>query len=606
MSGDPETALLADRRRLYAAVAAVAVLAVVARFVGLGARPAHWDEARVGYWILDYLRTGDFEYRAIIHGPFIHHVNRILFGVLEPNDYTMRIVPAAIGSLLPLSALLLRDRLRPIETVVLAAFLSFSPILLYYSRFMRGDLMLAAFMFTAFAFFVRAVDTGRSRHVAAGFLFSGLGFTVKENALLYILCWLGAVALVFDSRLYVSRYRTPASADGGAAPMTARGDWTDVFVADIERAARGVRRVLPGVLAGLVLFFGVIVYMYAPRTGVPGGVGLNQVAVAPGVLPDVLDEALVGSAQEYYGTWIDSDLSESVYTRYLGAMAEDTVTGALAVSIAGIGGFLVERYAADEPRPLVMVGFYWALASFLGYPAVVDQAAAGNWTVIHVAVAMAIPAAVGVGYVVRWGHDALRADDSTGVALAAVVLVLVVAVVGWSSLSVVYLNDTSPDNGVIQYAQPKDNIQPEMAAMDRLADGEGTDVLLYGSFLVKDSPPDTSQYYPACSEWFNALPLPWYYTASNASVDCARSSDDLPGADKPAPPVVIAKADRDVQVDGGDSETSLAVPDELQERFPGYEASIKYIRTTDTPVVILIDRDRLDGDLREQSGRLAE
>ncbi len=601
MSGDPEIALLADRRRLYAAVAAVAVLALLARFVGLGDRPAHWDEARVGYWILDYLRTGAFEYRAIIHGPFIHHANRLLFGVLEPNDYTMRIVPAAIGGLLPLSVLLLRDRLRPVETVALAAFLSFSPILLYYSRFMRGDLMIAAFMFTAFSFLVRAVDTGLSRHVAAGFFFTGLGFTVKENALLYVLCWLGGVVLLFDARLYVSRYRTPASADGGTAPITARGNWTDVFVADIERAARGVRRVLPGVLAGLVLFLGVIVYMYAPRTAVPGGVGLNQVAVTPGVLPEVLNEALIGSAQEYYGTWIDSDLSESVYTRYLGEMVEDTVTGALAVSVAGIGGFLIERYAADEPRPLVMVGFYWALASFLGYPAVVDQAGAGNWTVIHVAAPMAIPAAVGVGHVVRWGHDAFQDDDGTGVGLAAVVLVLVVAVVGWSSLSVVYLNPTSPDNSVVQYAQPKDDIQPEMAAMGRLADGEGTDVLLYGSFMVKEDPPDTSQYYPACSEWFNALPLPWYYTASDASVDCARSSAALPAADEPAPPVVIAKAERDVQVDGGESKTSLAAPEELQERFPGYEASIKRIRTTDTPVVFLIDRDRLEErDLREE------
>ena len=602
MSGDPERTLLADRRRLYAAVAAVAVLAAVARFVGLGARPAHWDEARVGYWILDYLRTGAFEYRAIIHGPFIHHVNRILFGVLEPNDYTMRIVPAAIGSLLPLSALLLRDRLRPVETVVLAAFLSFSPVLLYYSRFMRGDLMVAAFMFTAFAFLVRAVDTGRSRHVAAGFLFAGLGFTVKENALLYVLCWLGSLALLFDARLYVSRYRSPAT-DGGAAPVTARGDWTDVFVADIERAARGVRRVLPGVVAGLALFVGVIVYMYAPRTAVPGGIGLNQVAVAPGVVPDVLQEAVVGSAQEYYGTWIDSDLSESVYSDYLTTMARDTVAGALAVTVAGVGGFLVERYAADEPRPLVMVGFYWALASFLGYPAAVDQAGAGNWTVAHVAAPMAIPAAVGVGYVVRWGYDAFRSDDSTGVGLAAVVLVLVVAVLGWSSLSVVYLNATSPDNGVVQYAQPRDDIQPEMAAMDRLADGEGTDVLLYGSFMTKSDPPASSQYYPACSEWFNALPLPWYYTASNASVDCAQDEDALPGPNESAPPVIIAKADRDVTTVGNETEASLAAPDELAERFPGYEVSIKRIRTSDTPVAFLVDPDRLE---QRRAGRLAE
>jgi uncharacterized protein (TIGR03663 family) len=599
MSGPPDPPpLLDDPRRLYAAVAVVAVLALLARFVGLGSRPAHWDEARVGYWILDYIRTGAFEYRAIIHGPFIHHANRVVFAVLEPNDFTMRIVPALIGGLMPLSALLLRDRLRPIETVALAGFLAFSPILLYYSRFMRGDLMLAAFMFAAFACFVRAVDTGKGRFVVAGMLLSALGFTVKENALLYVLCWLGGLALVFDTRLYVSRYREAAGAspDGGAAPVTARGDWTDVFVADIERAARGVRGVLPSVLVGAVGFLLVIVFMYAPRTPVAGGVGINQVVATPGVLPAVLEEALIGSAEEYYGTWINSDLSESVYTRYLGALARDTAAGALAVSIAGTGGFLIERYAAEKPRPLVMLAFYWALASFLGYPAVVDQAAAGNWTVIHVAAPMAIPAAVGVAYVVRWGQDAFRTDDRTGVGLAALVLLLVVALVAWSSLSVVYLNPTGPDNEVVQYAQPRDDIQPEMAALDRLADGEGTDVLLYGTFMVQEDPPETSEFYPACSDWFNALPLPWYYTVSDATVDCARTAEALPAANETAPPVVIAKADEDVRIDNGSSSTFLQVPEELEERFPGYDASIKRIRTTDTPVVFLIDRDRLPAD----------
>jgi uncharacterized protein (TIGR03663 family) len=354
--------------------------------------------------------------------------------------------------------------------------------------------------------------------------------------------------------------------------------------------------VLPSVLAGVVGFLVVIVFMYAPRTPVAGGVGINQVVATPGVLPAVLEEALIGSAEEYYGTWINSDLSESVYTRYLGALARDTAAGALAVSIAGTGGFLIERYAAEKPRPLVMLAFYWALASFLGYPAVVDQAAAGNWTVIHVAAPMAIPAAVGVAYVVRWGQDAFRTDDRTGVGLAALVLLLVVALVAWSSLSVVYLNPTGPDNEVVQYAQPRDDIQPEMAALDRLADGEGTDVLLYGTFMVQEDPPETSEFYPACSDWFNALPLPWYYTVSDATVDCARTAEALPAANETAPPVVIAKADEDVRIDNGSSSTFLQVPEELEERFPGYDASIKRIRTTDTPVVFLIDRDRLPAD----------
>ena len=70
------------RRRVVVAVAAATLLALLVRFAFLGDRVFHWDEGRVGYWILQYQATGEWEYRAIVHGPFLFHVNEFLFGVL--------------------------------------------------------------------------------------------------------------------------------------------------------------------------------------------------------------------------------------------------------------------------------------------------------------------------------------------------------------------------------------------------------------------------------------------------------------------------------------------------------------------------------------------
>ena len=90
------------------AVANVALLALVTRLYRLGERVAHWDEARVAYWTMRYIETGNFDYRPIIHGPFYHHVNRHVFAWLGANDFTMRLVVAVIGALLPVPLLLFR------------------------------------------------------------------------------------------------------------------------------------------------------------------------------------------------------------------------------------------------------------------------------------------------------------------------------------------------------------------------------------------------------------------------------------------------------------------------------------------------------------------
>ena len=174
------TARLRDRDgpdRITLAVVAVVVAASAARFYRLGARTAHFDEGRVAYWVLDYAASGNVRYRPIIHGPFLQHVTEVVFGVLGPTDFSMRLVVAAVTGLFPLAALLLRERLRDVEVVALAALWAFTPVVLYYSRFVRGDPLVAAFAVTAFALFVRTVDTGRRRY-----FYAGVGFLAGSAA----------------------------------------------------------------------------------------------------------------------------------------------------------------------------------------------------------------------------------------------------------------------------------------------------------------------------------------------------------------------------------------------------------------------------------------
>ncbi|MEF8828706.1 MAG: flippase activity-associated protein Agl23, partial [Haloarcula sp.] len=185
-----------DPRATVKVVVAVTLLGLVLRVAALGSRVAHFDEGRVAYWALHLRDSGSFAYRYIIHGPFIQHVDSWVFAVAGPTDFTMRLPVAIVGGLLPLTALLFREHLRSDETVLMAAFLALNPVLLYFSRFMRSDVLVAAFMFAAFGLLVRFVDTRKPRYLYGVGAFMALGFASKENAIVYVLTWLGATGLL--------------------------------------------------------------------------------------------------------------------------------------------------------------------------------------------------------------------------------------------------------------------------------------------------------------------------------------------------------------------------------------------------------------------------
>jgi uncharacterized protein (TIGR03663 family) len=560
----------ADRDPTVLVVIGVTLLALVARLLLLGDRVAHWDEARVGYIVLDFLETGVYEYHPIVHGPFLHHVDRLVFATLGASDFTMRLVPALIGGLLPLVALLFRARLSDEETVALAGFLALNPILLYYSRFFRGDLPVGAFMFVAFALFVLAIDRDDARLVVPAIAFVALGFTVKENAIAYLAAWLGSLGLLLDHHLLLARHREEG--------------WTGRLRAELARAKRGLVRGLPWGVVGLGVGFAVVVFFYAPRSPDPGAVSLGNALRDPGMWPAVVEAATVEPATRFVEQWVGPRATSeggNPFLPYLGDLALTVAFGAASLVVMAVLGFATDRYGSEEPRNLVAFCFYWGVASLIGYPIITDIKA--PWAAVHVVLPLAIPAAVGVGAVVGYGRRALVADDGTGVRIAAVVLLLVSGQLAGMAAYTSFVAPQADHNEVVQYAQPAGDLQATVEDMDAVAAAnDGPDVLVYGEFFVDGNTNDELR--PSCTSWFNALPLPWYWERDDVSVTCARGPDDLAAVDS-HPPIVIAKANTNA--------STPRAPAELRERYPDYEARFYLLRTFDTTTVFLVDEERV-------------
>ncbi|GAA0243693.1 flippase activity-associated protein Agl23 [Haladaptatus pallidirubidus] len=545
-SGERPVSGWVEQNRGFAGILAVTAVSLALRLFALGNRFAHWDEARVGYWILRYQKTGVFQYHADIHGPFFVQVNSILFQLFGASDFMARLPVALITGLLPLAVWLYRDHLRFAEMVGLALFFAVNPILLYYSRFMRNDVLLAALMLFTLGFYLRAYATGKARYLYLGTATMAVAFTTKENVLLYLLSWLGAGALLLDHRLFLARNRE-------------RG-WTGVFVEYAKRGGRGLWRFAPHLALCLIELFAIVTYFYAPRARGVEGPGLLKAFGDPSMFGAVVSEATLGSWEKLNGQWVGSQ--EHAYLPYLEHFVSVLEQGALPLLVFAILGFLSARYVDERPRDLVSFAFYWGAVGILGYPLVTDIKA--PWNTVHVVAPLAIPAAVGVALLYRWGKEAYEDDDTAATAATALVCLLVVAQVAFPALSIVYLHPQDSqvptmlggqqDNKIVQYGQPASGIKPTLEKVQAVskANQQGTDVLYYGHvdaqsqyiFYVPDE--SDNDYLRPASSWYNRLPLPWYTEMADATVDSTLKNESLENGN---PPVVIARTEKKSDVE---------------------------------------------------------
>jgi uncharacterized protein (TIGR03663 family) len=590
------------RDRTVGAVLVLTAISVALRLVGLGTRIAHWDEGRVAYWIVEYAETGVLFYRPIVHGPLLKLLNAPLFGLFGATDFTMRLVPALVGGLLPLVALAFRHRLRDAAVVVLATFLTLDPALLYYSRFMRNDILVAVFSFVAVAAVVRAVDFDDGRYLPLAAVALALGFGAKENALAYVFAVVGAAGLLAGHRIAFAWYDGRSSGSGLGSSVAA-----------LRRLLRwgyaGTRRHVWAILGSVLAFLATVTYVYAPRgtipsegtyysscrgydpvVGIEGAPTLGAAIANPLQLPR-LGWFTVGSTAELYACqWITPRADDpNPYLEYAGELA--AITGESSAALVGlaVAGFAVTLYRPGLPDDLVSFGFYWGVASLVGYPLITDIGGAA-WLVVHVVLPLSLPAAFGAGALYVIGRDARVDGDTLSAAVSVAVAALLVGSVLWSGYATSVAGPTDDDNPLVQYAQPSNDLRATLVETRELADRtDGADVVLAGGNLTNPSSGGELDRRPNCADWFDIVPLPWYFEAGGIEADCAPTERAVGRALEEDPPVVIV------------TETQADIVDErIADR---YDRRTHRMRTTDTEFVYYVDGSQLSGAAEPEAAK---
>ena len=160
------------------------LLAVIMRLWDLDSRAYHYDETIHAFssWVL--FQGGDYIHSPWSHGPFLYEVSAAGFLVFGDNLVAPRIFPALFGAALVTLPIFLRSYLGRWGMLFTAAFLAFSPSLLYFSRFARNDILNVAFDLGLVIALWRFIDTRRSRYLYLAAALLVLSFSSKETAYL--------------------------------------------------------------------------------------------------------------------------------------------------------------------------------------------------------------------------------------------------------------------------------------------------------------------------------------------------------------------------------------------------------------------------------------
>ena len=164
----------------------IGVLTLATRLWGLGDRAMSHDESlHVVYsWKL-YAGEG-YQHDPMMHGPFLFHINALLYLLFGDNDFTGRLAPALLGTLLVVLPYFMRRWLGRLGALAASVMLFLSPTIFFHSRYIRHDIFAAAFATLVVLFLFRYVEEGRDRWLGAAGAAIGLVYCTKEVSFIYM------------------------------------------------------------------------------------------------------------------------------------------------------------------------------------------------------------------------------------------------------------------------------------------------------------------------------------------------------------------------------------------------------------------------------------
>lgn len=176
--------------------------AAVSRFWDLGYRALHHDESLHAYysWVFSN-GSQPYVHHPLMHGPFLFHLNALVYLLFGASDATSRFAPALAGVLIVGLPWLLRDRrfLGPWGALSAGIMLTISPSFLYYTRYIRHDPYTALGSLLLAIAIIRYLQTPQRKWMLTAFV--SVAFLFTNHEIVYAIL-LGFVLILWGALLW--------------------------------------------------------------------------------------------------------------------------------------------------------------------------------------------------------------------------------------------------------------------------------------------------------------------------------------------------------------------------------------------------------------------
>src|SRR4051794_22299874 len=165
---------------------ALIVVTVIVRVIALGDRPFHHDESQDAYFSYLFRQSGDYEYNPLLHGPLRFYLTGLMYVLFGDSNFTARLAPTLMGASMIPMCWLLRGLLGRVAAFSAAVLLAIGPSYLYFSRFAREDIYVAAITLALLISIWRFLEHPRKYHPALIGTFLALSFATKETTFITV------------------------------------------------------------------------------------------------------------------------------------------------------------------------------------------------------------------------------------------------------------------------------------------------------------------------------------------------------------------------------------------------------------------------------------
>ncbi|NOZ72492.1 MAG: TIGR03663 family protein, partial [Chloroflexi bacterium] len=165
---------------------ALLLIALVLRIYQLGTRVMSHDESLHTTYSYNLYSGIGFKHDPLMHGPLLFHLTAASYFLFGPSDFSARLPVALLGVGVVWLLWMARDWLGKRGAFLAATLITFSPTMVYHSRYIRHDIYAIFFALAVILLAFRYIDRGESKWLLWMSAMLGLLYTTKEVAFIYV------------------------------------------------------------------------------------------------------------------------------------------------------------------------------------------------------------------------------------------------------------------------------------------------------------------------------------------------------------------------------------------------------------------------------------